>query len=128
MTIDQSETPPGPETAENRERDESPQGSRSRSGQKSRGNRPPEGGDERRRRKAPGGDRRPSQGFGDGIERAYCLGHRHLIPPSFPVQHRTGLATMATVIVARRPGEVLLCDLQHEGDHSWPDGTPIEGD
>jgi hypothetical protein len=61
-------------------------------------------------------------GFGDGIERAYCLGHRHLLPPAFPVQHRTGVAALVPVIVSRRPDAVLLCDCEHDGPHSWPDG------
>jgi hypothetical protein len=44
------------------------------------------------------------------------------------VQHRSGLATISPVIVARRAGALLLCDLEHEGAHCWPDGGPAADD
>lgn len=61
-------------------------------------------------------------GWGDGIERCVCTAFFSRIPPSYPVQHRTGIATMAPVIVDRAADRVLLCDGQHEGPHVWPDG------
>ena len=61
-------------------------------------------------------------GYGDGIERAICLGVPSRPPRSFPVQHRTGLAVRALATVARSDNAVLLCDGQHEGPHVWPNG------
>ncbi len=78
------------------------------------------GGEEARRRR---GERRRS-GFDDGIERAYCLLRGHVPPPDFPIQHRHGVATRRLEVVARRPAALLLCDLDHEGPHRWPDGEP----
>ncbi len=98
---------------------------RPKSGQNRRGGRPPEGSDDRRRRKPQSGDRRAMSGFGDGIERAFCLSLRHRPPPDFPVQHRTGVAALVPAVVARRPEAVLLCDCVHEGPHSWPDGDLV---
>lgn len=46
-------------------------------------------------------------------------------PETFPVVHRTGVATFRVVEVARREGEVLLCDRSHHGDHSWPSGDLV---
>ncbi|MEA2582219.1 MAG: hypothetical protein QOF33_304 [Thermomicrobiales bacterium] len=90
--------------------------------QSRRGSRPPEGADDRRRRKPSGGERRATAGYEDGIERAFCLSLRHLPPPAFPVQHRTGVAALTPVVVARRLDSALLCDCEHDGPHSWPDG------
>ena len=101
---------------------------RAKSGQNRRGGgRPAEGGDDRRRRKSQVGERRASSGFGDGVERAFCLALRHRPPPDFPVQHRTGIAALVPTVVARRSEAVLLCDCVHEGPHSWPDGE-VTGD
>jgi hypothetical protein len=77
----------------------------------------PRGGDEGRRRRPA--ERRVS-GFGDEIERAVCVALAHRPPPDFPVQHRTGCATLRRLVVARRPGAVLLCDSGHPGPHRWP--------
>lgn len=66
-------------------------------------------------------------GFGDGIERAFCLALGHVPPPAFPVQHRTGVAALRPAVVARRANAILLCDCEHEGPHSWPDGE-VAGD
>jgi hypothetical protein len=105
------------------------QQSRSKGGQNRRGGRPSEGSDDRRRRKSQNGDRRAISGFGDGVERAFCLSLRHRPPPDFPVQHRTGVAALVPTIVARRPEAVLLCDCVHEGPHAWPDGDLVgDGD
>ena len=79
------------------------------------------GGDDSRRRR---GERRPA-GFGDGIERAFCAALRHVPPPGFPVQHRTGVATLRRVVVARRADAVLYCDGEHPGPHWWPDGDEV---
>jgi len=70
-------------------------------------------------------DRKPA-GFGDTIERAYCAASVHVVPPSFPVQHRTGVATLRPVVVASRPGSLLICDSGHPGPHRWPDGDIAE--
>jgi hypothetical protein len=109
-----------------REASESEQ-QRSKSSQNRRGGRATDGSDERRRRKPSGNDRRGMSGFGDGVERAFCLGVRHRPPPGFPVQHRTGVAAIVPTIVARRPEAVLLCDCSHDGPHAWPDGD-LAGD
>ena len=81
------------------------------------------GPDDGRRRR--GGDRH-SAGFGDEIERAFCLSFVHTPPPDFPVQHRTGIATLRPLVVGRRPGALLLCDSSHPGAHRWPDGEEAE--
>lgn len=77
--------------------------------------------DPRRRR---GAARR--SGFGDGIERAYCLGRGHVPPPEFPVQHRSHVAVRRTVVVSRREDAQLLCDGTHRGAHRWPDGAVVD--
>jgi hypothetical protein len=46
-------------------------------------------------------------------------------PETFPVVHRTDTATLKRVEVARRDGEVLLCDGCHTGDHVWPTGEAV---
>jgi hypothetical protein len=98
---------------------------RSKSGQNRRSGRQSEGGDDRRRRKSSGGERRATSGYGDGVERAFCLSLRHLPPPGFPVQHRAGVAAIVPTVVARRPEAVLLCDCVHQGPHAWPDGDLV---
>jgi hypothetical protein len=45
---------------------------------------------------------------------------RAVPPPGFPVQHRTGVATLGPEVVDQRPGFVLICDGSHPGDHRWP--------
>ena len=94
---------------------------RSRRGGGKRGGRPnSDGGDLQR----PGRPRldRAMVGYGDGIERAYCLGVQSHPPRSFPVQHRSGLAVLARVTVATTESAILLCDGQHDGPHIWPNG------
>ena len=71
------------------------------------------------------GERRAYAGFGDELERAYCAAFYHAPPPGFPVQHRTGAATLRPAVVARREGAVLLCDGAHPGNHRWPDGEAV---
>jgi hypothetical protein len=83
------------------------------------------GGDERRRKRGGGGERRSSSGYGDGVERATCIFYRHTFPPEFPVYHRPGLATSRPTEVDRRPGAVLLCDQNHDGECLWPDGDSV---
>ncbi len=83
--------------------------------------------DERRKRKAQPTPRVALSGFGDGIERAYCAHFRPALPAAFPVQHRTGLATIPPVVVDRRPTALLLCNCLHRGPHSWPNGDPVDG-
>lgn len=46
-------------------------------------------------------------------------------PETFPVVHRTDTATLKRVEVARRNGEVLLCDGCHTGVHAWPTGEAV---
>lgn len=82
------------------------------------------GGEEPRRRR--GGARQP--GFNDGIERAFCVAGEHVPPPGFPVQHRTGVATLRRTVVDRRDGSLLLCDAEHGGPHRWPDGEAVGGE
>lgn len=84
-------------------------------------------GEERRKRKIQPPARSPLSGYGDGIERAYCAHFRHDLPTAFPVQHRTGLATIPPVVVDRRPTALLLCNCLHRGPHSWPNGDPVDG-
>jgi hypothetical protein len=103
-----------------------PAGQRAKGGPTRRGGKPAE--TEERRRRKPAGERRSPAGFGDGIDRAFCLSFSHRTPPAFPVQSRGGIATITPVVVARRTDSILLCDLEHEGDHSWPDGETVRGD
>ena len=42
----------------------------------------------------------------------------------WPVNHRSGLAVAPMREVARRTGEILLCDGLHAGECIWPDGEP----
>lgn len=60
-------------------------------------------------------------GWGDGLERCICAATLVRPPRTYPVQHRTGVATIAPAIVERAPSRILLCDGQHEGPHIWPD-------
>jgi hypothetical protein len=64
-------------------------------------------------------------GFGDEIERAYCLRDTHVLPSTFPVASHAGAATIAPRVVARRPGALLLCTYSHAGEHVWPDGEVV---
>ncbi len=84
-------------------------------------------GEDRRKRKAQAPARSALSGYGDGIERAYCAHFWHELPAAFPVQHRTGLATIPPVVVDRRPSALLLCNCLHRGPHSWPNGDPVDG-
>lgn len=61
-------------------------------------------------------------GYGDGIERAVCLGVPSCPPRSYPIQHRSGLAFKPLTEVDRTASAILLCDGQHEGPHIWPNG------
>jgi hypothetical protein len=117
-----TESPPTPDIPQP-DYGRQPGGQRAKGAHNRRGGKPLDG-DERRRRKSSG-ERRSAAGFGDSVERAFCLFIRHRPPPSFPVQSRGGVATIAPVVVARRPDAILLCDLEHDGDHSWPDGDTV---
>ncbi|MDQ3043907.1 MAG: hypothetical protein M3R06_01970 [Chloroflexota bacterium] len=92
--------------------------------------RPPRSSDERRGQGRPGEDRRRrvdrrrAMSFPDGLERAYCLRFRVAVPPDFPVQNRSGVATRRIMEVARREHAILFCDAAHDGEHAWPDGEP----
>src|SRR5690606_18638178 len=55
---------------------------------------------------------------------AYCQRYTRTLPDRFPVHPRGDMATFRPPVVARRDGEELLCDCQHEGAHIWPDGEP----
>jgi hypothetical protein len=85
-------------------------------------------GEERRKRRAPGPGPRRREGFGDGLDHAYCVNYRHRLPREFPPQDRPGLATVKPSQVAGRPDAVLLCDRQHAGPCVWPDGEQAVSD
>lgn len=76
-----------------------------------------------RRRRSP--ERRPG-GWGDGIDRFACARDVHRLPPTFPVEARTGAAAILATVVARRPDALLLCTFTHGGPHRWPDGEEAE--
>jgi hypothetical protein len=99
---------------------------RAKGGSNKRGGRSQDSSEDRRRRKLQGSDKRAMSGFGDGIERAFCTSLRRRLPPAFPVQHRTGLAVILPAVVARRSHSILLCDCEHDGPHSWPDGETVD--
>lgn len=73
-------------------------------------------------RPRPKGDRFSMSVFADGIERAFCTEMKNLLPAAWPVQHRTGLAVIQPIAIARTNGRILLCDCQHGGPHVWPNG------
>lgn len=89
-----------------------------------KGGRGGEGGDPFRQK--PRAERNPMQGYGDGIERSFCLSMATSTPRRFPVQHRPGLAVIPPVSIARSNGRILLCDSQHDGPHIWPDGDLVD--
>ena len=62
------------------------------------------------------------------IERAYCLFHQHPFPERYPAQQRPDLVLHRPPIVAERPGQLLLCACEHDGDHMWPDGDAVMRD
>jgi hypothetical protein len=64
--------------------------------------------------------------WSDGIERAYCLRARHILPTTFPVASHAGVATIPATIVARREDALLLCTFDHLGPHVWPDGEVVD--
>jgi hypothetical protein len=82
--------------------------------------RPPQ--DTRRKR----GHEQRYAGWGDGIERAYCVHAAHALPQIFPVASHAGAATVAATIVARRPDALLLCTFSHFGPHVWPDDELVD--
>jgi hypothetical protein len=67
-------------------------------------------------------------GFGDGVERAFCMGIISRPPRAYPAQHRTGIAVLSSVIVARGESSVLFCDCEHAGPHVWPNGEVVGDD
>jgi len=73
------------------------------------------------RRKRANSERR-YVGWNDGIERAFCVHVEHELPSAFPIQSRSGVATIPATIVGRRPDAMLLCTFDHAGPHVWPDG------
>lgn len=75
---------------------------------------------EPRRRK--GQDRRRT-GFGDEIDRIVCLSFQGGLPETFPVVHRTNLATLRIEVVDQQPSAHLLCDRAHPGPCLWPGGA-----
>jgi hypothetical protein len=78
-------------------------------------------GDERKRRKH-GSDRKGTNGFADGVERAFCSLARSQPATGFPVQARTGTAVIAPIIVGKRDKAILYCDCPDHAVHVWPDG------
>lgn len=100
---------------------------RSKRGPGKRGGRPgPDGGDQLRQSRLRA--ERAVAGFGDGIERAICLGVISRLPRSYPVQHRTGVATKQFVEVARTDSSSLYCNGEHLGPCIWPNGDVVGED
>lgn len=115
---DQVVSPVERPTAESPEQPK-PRQKRSQSKRNPRG----EGGDPNRQRSR--NDRHSMSGFGDGIERAFCVGIVSSPPRSYPAQHRTGVAVMSRVVVARSGASILFCDCEHAGPHIWPNGDVV---
>lgn len=84
-------------------------------------------GREGRKRRKDGNDRRGLYGFGDAIERSTCTSLSYEAPRVWPVQSRSGIATLRAVEVDRRASAVLFCDGAHVGPHIWPDGELAVG-
>ena len=98
----------------------SPRG-RGEPGPSGRGSSPKQANDTSRKRPPP-----PRYvGWGDGIERAYCLRAGHLVATTFPVATHPGAATIPATVVARRPDALLYCTFDHLGAHVWPDGEVV---
>jgi hypothetical protein len=98
---------------------------RSKRGAGKRGGRPnPDGGDQARQQRSR--PERAFAGFGDGIERAICVGVISHLPRSFPVQHRTGVATKQFVEIARTDTSSLYCNGEHPGPCIWPNGDIVD--
>jgi hypothetical protein len=100
---------------------------RSKRGAK-RGNRPQFETSDPQRQPKNRSDRSAMAGYGDGVERAMCLGVVSRTPGLFPVHHRTGIAVRTLETVDRTESSILLCDVQHEGPHIWPNGDIVGGD
>lgn len=82
------------------------------------------GTDQPRRRR--GADGRSQSGFGDPLDRYYCLRFATEIAPDFPIQHRSNTASLRVREVDRRSNALLLCDAAHHGEHQWPDGIELD--
>jgi hypothetical protein len=76
------------------------------------------------RRSATG--RGSQHGFGDGLDRYYCVAGLRLFPREWPVSNRKGLAVAIMLDVDRRGNDVLLCDRLHDGPCQWADGVPVD--
>ena len=68
------------------------------------------------------GGQRASSGFADGQDRFVCEQGLRMFQSEWPVNHRSGVAVAPMREVARRAGEILLCDGLHAGECVWPDG------
>ena len=79
-------------------------------------------------RPRPKNDRNSMSVFADGVERAFCTEMNSLLPAAWPVQHRTGLAVIPPIVIARLQDKMLLCDCQHNGPHVWPNGDVADSD
>ena len=101
--------------------DESPSRQRAEPGNVPGGSprRPPQ--DNRRKR----ANEQRYAGWGDELERVFCIWVEQFLPETFPVASHAGAATIPATIVARRPDALLLCTFSHYGPHSWPDGELV---
>jgi hypothetical protein len=95
---------------------------RGKGGNRNKQQRSNDGGEDRKRRRSGGSERKGTNGFADGVERAYCLVARSVPAVSFPIQFRTGIATIAPIVVGKRDGAILYCDCPDHAVHFWPDG------
>ena len=53
-----------------------------------------------------------------------CVRSVVVVPDTWPVASRGGIATAALIEVDRRGDERLVCDGLHAGPHFWPDVEP----
>ena len=89
--------------------------------------RTPQSNNRERVQRRSGGSRTGSHGFADGLDRSVCVAGLQTYPAEWPVNHRRGLAVTPLQEVARREGELLLCDQLHDGDCLWADGEVATG-
>lgn len=69
---------------------------------------------------------RGQQGFGDAIDREICAFCVPVLPETYPVQGRPGIAVAEFRVIAEIGDRQLICNGLHTGDCAWADLTPLD--
>jgi hypothetical protein len=69
---------------------------------------------------------RGQQGFSDGIDRQICAFCVPVLPETYPVQGRPGIAVAAYRVIAEIDDRQLLCNELHSGECAWADLSPLD--